>query len=90
MRTPSSFDLNNFNVLKTSKRILNQNALKFKLTQLKTTTIRYEVIYKNLVRDLRKYYVYDFNLLKINSGKKLEARNFTELLETYIKMTFKE
>ena len=60
------------------------------MTQLKTTTIRYEVIYKNLVRDLRKYYVYDFNLLKINSGKKLEARNFTELLETYIKMTFKE
>lgn len=48
------------------------------------------MIYKNLVRDLRKYYVYDFNLLKINSGKKLEARNFTELLEVYIKMTFKE
>ena len=60
------------------------------MSQLKTTTIRYEVIYKNLVRDLRKYYVYDFNLLKINSGKKLEARNFTELLEVYIKMTFKE
>ena len=90
MRTPSSFDMGNCSVKKTSKRILNQNALKFKLSQLKTTTIRYEVIYKNLVRDLRKYYVYDFNLLKINSGKKLEARNFTELLEVYIKMTFKE
>ena len=35
--------------------------MKFKLSQLKTTSIRYEVIYKNLVRDLRKYYSQDFN-----------------------------
>ena len=32
------------------------NAIKFKLTKLKSTQIRYEVIYKNLVRDLRKFY----------------------------------
>jgi hypothetical protein len=32
------------------------NAIKFKLTKLRSITIRYEVIYKNLLRDLRKYY----------------------------------
>lgn len=37
------------------------NAVKFKLTKLRTTLIRYEVIYKNLVRDLRKFYSKDFN-----------------------------
>jgi len=31
------------------------------LSNLKTTSIRYEVIYKNLVRDLRKFYSKDFN-----------------------------
>ena len=45
---------------KTSKRILNMNAVKFKLNNLRSTTIRYEVIYKNLVRDLRKFYSQDF------------------------------
>lgn len=73
---------------KTSKRILNQNAVKFKLSQLKTTSIRYEVIYKNLVRDLRKYYSQDFNQMKMKRIKKLEPSNFTEVLEGYIKSTF--
>ena len=41
--------------------MLNLNAIKFKLSELKTNAIRYEVIYKNLVRDLRKYYQQDFN-----------------------------
>ena len=36
------------------------NAAKFKLTQLKNYSIRYEVIYKNLVRDLRKYITESF------------------------------
>jgi hypothetical protein len=45
---------------KTSKRMLNMNAVKFKLNNLRSTTIRYEVIYKNLVRDLRKFYSQDF------------------------------
>jgi len=61
MRTPNIFDIGSISMHKTSKRILNQNAVKFKLSQLKTTSIRYEVIYKNLVRDLRKYYSQDFN-----------------------------
>ena len=73
---------------KTSKRILNQNAVKFKLSQLRTTTIRYEVIYKNLVRDLRKYYSHDFNQMKMKRFKKLEPSNFTEVLEGYIKSAF--
>ena len=64
------------------------NAVKFKLTKLKTTTIRYEVIYKNLVRDLRKYYSQDFNQLNIMRRKKFETSNFTEFLECYIKFTF--
>ena len=42
--------------LKKSKRELNKNAVKFRLTKLKSVTIRYEVIYKNLVRDIRKYF----------------------------------
>ena len=42
--------------LKKSKRELNKNAVKFRLTKLKSTTIRYEVVYKNLVRDIRKYF----------------------------------
>lgn len=62
MRTPNIFDIGGpISLQKTSKRILNQNAVKFKLTKLTTTSIRYEVIYKNLVRDLRKYYSQDFN-----------------------------
>ena len=75
---------------KTSKRILNQNAVKFKLTKLKTTSIRYEVIYKNLVRDLRKYYSQDFNQMKMKKMKKLEPGNFMEALESYIKFTLKD
>ena len=67
---------------------MNQNAVKFKLSQLKTTNIRYEVIYKNLVRDLRKYYSQDFNQMKMKRIKKLEPSNFTEVLEGYIKSAF--
>ena len=92
MRTPNIFDIgvNPISMQKTSKRILNQNAVKFKLQKLRTTSIRYEVIYKNLVRDLRKYYSHDFNTMKMKRVKKLEANNFTEMLESYIKFTFKK
>lgn len=55
---------------------------------MNTTSIRYEVIYKNLVRDLRKYYSQDFNQMKMKRIKKLEPSNFTEVLESYIKVTF--
>ena len=56
MRTPIIFSFGGASVIKTSKRILNMNAIRFKLKELKSTNIRYEVIYKNLVRDFRKYY----------------------------------
>lgn len=49
--------------LKKSKRELNRNAQKFRLTKLKSETIRYEVVYKNLVRDIRKYFSFEFNEL---------------------------
>lgn len=40
-----------------SKRALNINAAKFKLTYLDPgALIRYEVIYKNLLRDMRKFF----------------------------------
>jgi hypothetical protein len=42
------------------------------------------------VRDLRKYYSQDFNQMKMKRIKKLEASNFTEVLESYIKTTFKD
>lgn len=67
--------------------MLNLNAIKFKLSELKTTQIRYEVIYKNLVRDLRKYYQQDFNQINILRRKKYDKNNYLEFLECYIKFT---
>ena len=46
--------------MKTSKRELNANALKFKLKHFKSPTVRYETVYKNLLRDMRKYLKEDF------------------------------
>ena len=65
---PRLLDVNSLQ-LRTSKRALNQNAIKFRLTKLVSTTIRYEVIYKNLVRDLRKHYSCDFNALNLMRSK---------------------
>ena len=56
MNTSNLFGISQFTTKKTNKRMLNMNAIKFKLTKLRSTQIRYEVIYKNLVRDLRKFY----------------------------------
>jgi len=55
---------------KTSKRILNMNAVKFKLKNLNSTSIRYEVIYKNMVRDLRKFYSQDFGQVTLYGQRK--------------------
>ena len=52
------------------------NALRFKLTQLNSITIRYEVIYKNLLRDLRKYFIEEFNE-RTNLAHKRKARDFS-------------
>ena len=55
--------------LKKSKRELNKNAVKFRLTKLKSVTIRYEVVYKNLVRDIRKFFAQDFNGMNLLHNK---------------------
>jgi len=71
---------------KTSKRVLNINAIKFKLTKLHSTTIRYEVIYKNLVRDIRKFFSQDFNEVTdfIKRKRKNEKDFFINCLKSYI------
>ena len=90
MQTSNLFGISQNQTKKTSKRMLNQNAVKFKLSELKTTQIRYEVIYKNLVRDLRKYYQQDFNQINILRRKKYDKNNYLEFLECYIKFTMKQ
>lgn len=56
---------------KSKKCNLNNNAKKFRLTHLDKEQIRYDVIYKNLVRDVRKYYLQDFNVaFDLNKIKK--------------------
>ena len=90
MQTSNLFGISQSQSNKTSKRMLNQNAVKFKLSELKTTQIRYEVIYKNLVRDLRKYYQQDFNQINILRRKKYDKNNYLEFLECYIKFTMKQ
>ena len=71
---------------KTSKRMLNLNAIKFKLTKLKSDKIRYEVIYKNLVRDVRKFYSRDFNDRTdfIKRKRKSGGEFFLQCLDAYI------
>jgi hypothetical protein len=75
---------------KTSKRILNLNAIKFKLNKLYSKTIRYEVIYKNLVRDLRKFYSKDFNEVTsyIQKKRKNSQLFFIECLRLYVRSNF--
>jgi hypothetical protein len=65
---------------------LNLNATKFKLTQLKQHDTRYEVIYKNLIRDLRKYIVLDFNqLTNMKKKKRCGVKpTYLENVKTYI------
>jgi hypothetical protein len=60
---------------RTSKQMLNLNAIKFKLIKLRSITIRYEVIYKNLLKDLRKYYAQEFNF-QTDYSKKKTKNNF--------------
>jgi hypothetical protein len=66
--------------------MLNLNAIKFKLTKLKSDKIRYEVIYKNLVRDVRKFYSKDFNDTTdfIRRKRKNSKEFFLECLAQYI------
>ena len=79
-------DLDPFGKTKTSKRQLNINAAKFKLKELKQSSIRYEVIYKNLVRDLRKYIAIDFNeVTEYAKRKKNSKDSYINFTKVYIK-----
>jgi hypothetical protein len=68
--------------------MLNLNAIKFKLNKLKTDQIRYEVIYKNLIRDVRKFYSKDFNESTdfIRRKRKNSKQYFMECLISYIQI----
>lgn len=72
--------------LKTSKRILNSNAIRFKLRLLRTTSIRYEVIYKNLMRHMRRHYSKDFNTQTEYIRKKRNAGEqvYLDKLSAYV------
>ena len=78
--------LQDFNMieLKKSKRELNHNAVKFRLTIPKNMTIRYEVVYKNLVRDLRKYFTNAFNEVNMMRGRYYGQSGFTQILSLYV------
>jgi len=54
--------------------VQNINAAKFRLKELDNLEIRYEVIYKNLLRDIRRYYKAQFS-----DNKDLESGNFGAL-----------
>ena len=65
-------------------------AVKFKLKQLKAKGIRYDGIYKNLLRDVRKYFLTDFKqkvdyLNFRKNEKKLSLLELKKLIELYIK-----
>jgi hypothetical protein len=60
--------------------------LQFKLKNLKNTNLRYEVIYKNLLRDIRKFFIDDFNTF--SSYNKTKKNNqeivYTNCVNDYI------
>ena len=72
---------------RTSKRDLNRNAVKFHLTELTRATIRYEVVYKNLVRDIRKYFSNDLNAMNIQQNRHCRPTEFSQFLKLYTKYT---
>lgn len=60
--------------------------LKFKLYSLKNIHLRYEVIYKNLLRDLRKFYIVDFNKATdyIRKKRRLPPAFYLDCLKAYV------
>lgn len=75
------------NETKKTKHELNRNAIKFHLTKLRSQTIRYEVIYKNLVRDVRKYFISDFNGMSSMQEKPQGQGEYNQMLTLYAKIT---
>ena len=77
---------------KTNKVLLNLNSVKFKLSSLSDSNIRYEIIYKNLVRDLRKFYTSRFKQASCYHKKKRNFGNdyYLQCLEKFMKSFIKE
>ena len=75
---------------KKTKHELNQNAVKFHLKKLQSKTIRYEVIYKNLVRDIRKFFVADFNGTTCAEDKHPGRSEITKIFTLYGNITLKK
>ena len=66
------------------------NAAKFRLRFLETVNIRYEVIYKNLLRDLRRFYRDQFADYKNLPTNAKEKKNLIELVLGLVKYIFNE
>eukprot|EP00347_Sterkiella_histriomuscorum_P007296 403349501 len=61
-------------------------SMRFKLQNLTNQNLRYEVIYKNILRDMRKYYLKDFNQFSNynKKKKKLQPKEYQKLIRDYI------
>ena len=66
------------------------NAAKFRLTFLDSVEIRYEVIYKNLLRDLRRFYRDQFSDFKDLESNEKESRNLLDLVLGLVQYIFKD
>ena len=66
------------------------NAAKFRLSFLDAVDVRYEVIYKNLLRDLRRFYRDQFSDYKDLLTNEKEKKNLIELVLGLVKYIFKE
>ena len=75
---------------KTPKVVLNQNATLFKLETLNAREFRYENIYKNLLREMRKSYINLFNAQTLFNCKKTKIKHqqFHSLLNEFLRPHF--
>lgn len=76
---------------KICKKQLNFNAAKFKLKCFKKSTLRFEIIYKNLLRDIRKYYNNDFKEKSSFLNRKRYARtksDYIDQIRAYVTESF--
>lgn len=60
--------------------------IKFKLTSLKGSNLRYEVVYKNLLRDFRKFFISDFNKASeyIKRKRRLNTHFYIDAVRQYL------
>jgi hypothetical protein len=62
--------------------------LEFKLHKLENTKLRYDVVYKNLLRDFRRFYCQDFseNNEFVLTKKKFTKQSLFQAIKEYIKV----